>query len=418
MKIVYVTPRLPYPSTRGDRIRAHHHLRHLCRHHEVHLVSLVGPSPTLRSSDTPSEKPSKAWIESFASISLASTGSLATTARLASAFATATPLVTAGFSAPQLRHAVERRCASDTDILWICNGALLPTLADIPARHRVVDLVDADSDKWRQMAEHHGGPRALLYRREARLTRDQEAAAAHLADARLVVSAAEADYLRTLDPDAPPPHVVSNGVDLDSFPLSDIGETPVILFTGALDYEPNIDAILFFAREVLPGIRRQIPSTQFLAVGSRPSRRLHRAARRCQFDIVGNVADVRPYFARARAVVAPIRLGRGLQNKVLEAMASGLPVVATPLALAGLKSWHEETTLCAETPAALVGGCVELLTDRDLAGRLAASGRRFVAERHRWRTVFGEIDTFLAELRATECTPDAADAAAASAAPG
>lgn len=392
MKIVYVSPRIPFPLDKGDRIRAHHHLRHLSRNHEVHLVSLVESSDLGEATEP--------WLESCASKTLLPLGRVGSAARAAGAFASEMPLVTAMFAAPQLERTVRERCGSDTDVLWICNSALFPILAEVPARHLIVDMVDVDSEKWRQWASHYTGPRASIYQREARLTRANEAAAARAADRCLVVSDAEAAQLGALDPSMPPACVVSNGVDLDAYPLTPPGDEPVIVFTGALDYAPNVDAVLYFASAVLPAVRAAVPRARFLAVGRRPTRRVLAGARRHGFEVAADVPEIQPYFAIARVAVAPMRIGRGLQNKVLEAMASGVAVVATPLALLGLAAWPEQTAVPSESAAGLASACIELLSEPCRADPLVTAARRFVRERHSWDAVFERIDDILAGLDA------------------
>jgi polysaccharide biosynthesis protein PslH len=393
MKIVFASPRVPYPPNRGDRIRSYGQIHHLSRHHELHAVCFAE-----RGEDW---EGAAALRQSCASVSLLRLDRVAAAARCAKALATGGPLVAAYFGDPRLREAARAVAGADTDALWVCNGALFRGLADVTARHRVVDLVDVDSDKWRQLAATSRRPLAALYRREARLTREQEDDARRRADRCLVVSAAEAALLRSLQPALAPPAVIAAAVDLDYWPRTGIVAAPRLLFTGTLDYAPNEDAVRFFAAEVLPLLRRRLPAARLTVVGARPQARLRRCADRFGFELAGDVADVRPYFAAARVCVAPMRLGRGTQNKVLEAMASGVPVVATPLALAGLATSDEEIALRAESPYDLARACSDLLTDDDLAGRLAAAAHRFVASHHSRAVAAAALDRLLAELDTT-----------------
>jgi len=390
MKIVYVTPRVPYPPNRGDKIRSYHILRHLCRDHEVHVVSLVDRAQDLRWSET--------LEEMCASVSLRRIDRIAGAGRALRSLSRGDPMVAALFAAPRLRRTVREVCANDTDVLWIYNGALYPNLTGIPALRTVVDLVDVDSDKWLQMAAAADPLRAALYHREARATRAQEDFALGAADACIVVSAEESRVLNQGRACADSLHVVGNGVDLASFPANPLTREPTILFTGVLDYAPNIDAVLHFAADILPLVRSRVTGARFVAAGGRPPRRLLRAARDYRFEVVADVDDIRPHFAAARVFVAPMRLSRGVLNKILEAMASGVPVVATPRALVGHAPWHEEIASCAGTPGEFADACVALLTDDARAERMAAAALRFVSRRHRWDDTYASIDAILSSL--------------------
>ncbi len=387
MRIVFAAPRLPYPPNRGDKIRTFYHLSHLARRHEIHLVCLAGSDE---------DRHAEALRELCASQSIVTFDPFSAAARCAAAIANGSSLATAYMSPPALtRAARDIATAVDADVLWIANGALWPSLVGVPARRRVVDLVDVDSDKWRQMAESARGPLAAIYRREARLTSLQEEIARRDADLCLVISDEEARLLRGQAPGLPSPAVVPAAIDLDAWPRRPSVAAPSLIFTGRLDYRPNADAVSFFAAEVLPVIRRHLPAARFTAVGARPPRRLRRTAARFNFEIAADVADVRPYFAAARVCVAPMRLGRGVQNKVLEAMASGVPVVASPLALAGLAEWDERIALCGRSPDELARACRDLLTDDALAAELAAAASRFVAVRHARDVALTALDDLL-----------------------
>jgi glycosyltransferase involved in cell wall biosynthesis len=215
----------------------------------------------------------------------------------------------------------------------------------------------------------------------------------------LFVTEAEASLYRTFCPDSRDVRVIRNGVDTAYFQPGNASRAgpPTILFTGALDYRPNVDAVRFVARRVLPAVRRQIPDACFVAVGHRPSRGLLREARRfpAPVTVAASVPDVRPYFEQATVFVAPLRLGRGVQNKVLEAMAMGVPVVASPLATEGLDVHAGEHLLVAETEAEFVDAVTVLLRDPQRRRRLADTALALVREHYRWDSVFPLIDACL-----------------------
>lgn len=212
-----------------------------------------------------------------------------------------------------------------------------------PALRRVMDFVDVDSDKWRQYAEQQSWPMSWIYAREARqlLAYDRNIAANW--DASLFVSEAEAELFRAMVPAASGRvHALHNGVDLDYFtPRQDhanpYGEgEQVLVFTGAMDYWANVDAVTWFVDEVWPRLRDDLAQARFYIVGSRPSEAVRALAKRPGVVVTGTVDDVRPYLAHARLAVAPLRVARGVQNKVLEAMAMARPLVMTPAAADGI----------------------------------------------------------------------------------
>lgn len=257
----------------------------------------------------------------------------------------------------------------------------------------VTDLVDVDSQKWFDYAEKAHGPLRWLYRLEGRRVRQLEAAAAQRSRAVIVVSEAEANLLRSHCP-AAEIVTIQNGVDLDYFHPPAEGEligsieggiAPMdCLFVGALDYRPNVDGLLWFCREVWPEVRRQFPDARFGIVGRNPCSSVRRLMRQLGVEVIGSVPDVRPYLWRSQVVLAPLRIARGIQNKVLEALAARKAVVASPQAIEGLALTPNEHLRRAETAAAWINDIGELLSDTSKRQQLGDAGCEFVRIRHRW----------------------------------
>jgi glycosyltransferase involved in cell wall biosynthesis len=178
--------------------------------------------------------------------------------------------------------------------------------------------------------------------------------------------------------------VVPNGVDLEAFMPTPLPSTPSLVFTGTLDYRPNVDGILWFCREVLPSAARRVPGLTLTIAGRRPVPAVRELARQPRVSVIADVADIRPVLQRARLAVVPIRLGTGTRLKVLEAMAAGRPVVGTAVGLEGLGVEAGRHALVADDPAGLADAIVSLCADTELAARLAAGGRQLVEARYGW----------------------------------
>jgi sugar transferase (PEP-CTERM/EpsH1 system associated) len=259
-------------------------------------------------------------------------------------------------------------------------------LAEQP--RRVIDYVDVDAEKWRQYAERRRGPMAWLYAREARCLLAHDADAAHAWDMSLFVSPPEAALFRRLARTPDTVAAVPNGVDLDFFSprlgrMSPFGDGAMgLVFTGAMDYWANVDAVRWFATDVWPLVRRRMPCARLYVVGARPSRAIRQLA--CK-DIVitGRVPDVRPYLQHAAGIIAPMRIARGIQNKVLEGMAMGRVVLTTSAGLEGIGAEPGRHLLVADEPITMAARAAELLNGQH--AEIGAAARALISARYDWR---------------------------------
>jgi sugar transferase (PEP-CTERM/EpsH1 system associated) len=268
----------------------------------------------------------------------------------------------------------------------------LPELRDVPA---VVDLIDVDSQKWFDYAQASRWPRSWLYGLESRRLRRLEQGMPAWARSLTVVTQAEVNLFRQFAPQAPI-YAVGNGVDMDYFQPSATAEEPACVFVGALDYRPNVDAACWLSREVWPAIQRARPEARFYLVGRQPTRAVQALAAIPGVEVVGQVPDVRPYLARSAVAVVPLHIARGVQNKVLEALASGKATVASPMTLAGLRGAATPGVLMASTTDEWTAAVLRLLGDAALRRQLGEAGRRYVAEHHCWNLC---LEPFLDLLR-------------------
>jgi len=250
----------------------------------------------------------------------------------------------------------------------------------------VMDLVDVDSHKWTQYADVTRLPYSAVYRREGKQLREYERKICEQFAAVLVSTEREAQILRQISGMARV-HVVSNGVDAEFFKGSLDGPVearPTVVFSGDMSYFPNEDAVRFFALKVLPLIRQSVPQTRFLIVGREPGRNVRRLEEIEGVEVTGFVPDVRSHLARAHVSVAPFLIAAGIQNKILEALAYGLPVVATSRAVQGLSRAVAEIVETGNTAEELAERTVRLLQDPQFARQKSSEGRDRVTSEYDW----------------------------------
>jgi len=255
------------------------------------------------------------------------------------------------------------------------------SVSDIPV---IVDMVDVDSDKWIQYASYARFPWSFIYRREGKRLREYERATLDRVSAVLVSTEREAALMNSVKT---PVHVVSNGVDTDYFKRSENAQpkaTSTIIFTGDMAYFPNQQAVEFFAKDVLPLILREVPSARFLIVGRNPNSQVLALRDIDGVEVTGAVPDVRPYLSQATVAVAPFVIAAGIQNKILEAMASELPVVATTKAVQGLSARTAALIETGDTQAELATKTCNILKNQEHAYSLGVNYRRSVMEDYSW----------------------------------
>jgi sugar transferase (PEP-CTERM/EpsH1 system associated) len=356
VRVLFLTHRLPYAPNRGDRIRAFHLLRVLSGRAEVDLLSLV------HDADEASHTSDLAALTT--SVTAIPVPRFRNLLRSAALVPSTRPTTHTMLDAPGLRGAVSALARRSPDVvLAYCSGmarcALEPALRNRPL---VLDMVDVDSAKWASMAETHAPPRSWVYAREARVLRAFEAVAAAHASTTMVVTDKERQTMTAIAPGARV-EVVPNGVDAARLrPPSGPMAEPLVVFCGVMNYAPNEEAAIWFAREVWPLVIASRPDARFHIIGSSPTQDVQAlAVSNANITVVGAVPEVAPHLWRAAVSVAPLQTARGIQNKVLEAVAAGLPTVVTPIVSEGLPPVVLSACRVAGTPQAFADAVLRYL---------------------------------------------------------
>ncbi|HWB13953.1 MAG TPA: glycosyltransferase [Pirellulales bacterium] len=408
MKLLYLVHRLPYPPDRGDRIRSWHLLRFFAERAEVDLACLADESVN--------HEQRRALAGMCRRVAIVTLGR-ARWYHAARSLAGGRSATEGLFYSRELNDTLAK-WAGETRydrVVAFCSSMNryldLPALADVP---KFVDLVDVDSQKWFDYSARARGFKRVLFSLEGRRVRRLETELARKAEALLVVSGPEANLLRGFCPTANV-HAVANGVDLDYFqgdkgdgakkgtgpfcakrPSGRPGNTnpsafpapPLqpqsLVFVGALDYRANIDGVTWFCREVWPRVQTRYPNAIVSLVGRNPQAAVRELATLPGVKLVGQVPDVRPFMAAATAAIAPLRVARGLQNKVLEGAAMGKPVISTSAALEGFDLVPGEHVLRADSPDEWLSAISLVFEDPAGRERLGAAGQLYVQRHHAW----------------------------------
>lgn len=386
MKILYLAHRIPYPPDKGDKIRSYHTLAYLAERHDVWCACFVDDPTDMQHVET-----LRRICREVVAIPLNRT-----IAKLRSLLDLAIDeTATEGFYRNRamidaLRQ-LSRRVAFDCVFVYSSSMGQYARLAD--AQRRIIDLCDLDSRKWAQIAGYRRPPASWLYRAEADRLERLEHRLYREFDATIVIGPHEArDWS---GPDRNKLRFVANGVNLPPLPASPQSDASLVGFVGDMAYFPNQDAVTWFVRQVWPAIRSVVPAARFEIVGRHPSRAVQRLECVEGVHVVGAVPNVTEYLHRFGVVVAPLRIARGIQNKVLESMAAGRPVVATRAAAEGIQAMDGESILLADDAEQLAAQVNRVLRDPMLGAALGQRARALVGEHFSWKRQLAPLDAIL-----------------------
>lgn len=388
--VLYITHRVPHPPNRGDRIRTYHFLRHLAQHANVWLATF---------SDEPVAAETHTVLGSLCrDYAIIPVEKRLRWVRAGVSFLRGKSITEGAFSSPKM-SAVLKQWGREIDFnaTLSSSSALtpyqrMPFLRNVPA---FVDLIDVDSQKWSDYSAASSGWKKWVYASEARRLRVVESDLADWASGITVVSEPEANIYRGFR-QTDLITAIPNGVDVNYFtPSTSPTPTNGCVFVGVLDYKPNVDGICWFSRNVWPEIHQQRPTEQLRIVGRSPAAAVLELGSIPGVNVVGGVPDVRPYLSAASVVVVPLQIARGVQNKVLEALAMAKPVVASPEPIVGLDVADGTHLFRATSPTEWVSKTVSLLDDADLRSHVGLAGHTYVNGYHRWDQCLASLNSFL-----------------------
>ncbi|MFT7618971.1 MAG: sugar transferase (PEP-CTERM/EpsH1 system associated) [Planctomycetota bacterium] len=392
MDILYLVHRIPYPPDKGDKIRSFRWLVHLAEKHRVHLVTLYDDPQDLVHLDAVSKycatlkafrlKPLKAKV------------------RAMMALAGSRPLSLPYFFHPEAKKAVVEILQKEPiDLALIYSssmGQYTEHLTDIP---RILDMVDVDSAKFASYAELGSGVGRKIYGLEARRLARYEEEQVRTLDRVILCTEPEAELLSTRVNQPNKVVAIGNGAvppDASKIPAS--RDSTKVIFVGAMDYQPNIDAVNFAAQEIMPLVRQEISSAEFIIVGRDPTAEVRKLGQLPGVTVTGPVADIDDYLRDACLSLVPLRIAQGIQNKVLEAMAWSLPVVTNKRIAISLESDVGNVLCSAETAEEYAAEVIRLIRDKELRQEIGQAAREFVIKRFSWEPRLAQLDQLIEEV--------------------
>jgi sugar transferase (PEP-CTERM/EpsH1 system associated) len=395
--LLFLCQRLPFPPNKGEKITSFNLVRHLGQRFDVHVGTFVDSQE-----DVPEIEKLRPYCASLHVEHIVKPWAWAPAVLR---WLGGSPLSFAMFRSSRTKAYVRAIIEQHQPVAIVTHSSNISDYALMPTTRRTVRVLhfaDVDSEKFFAYAERTKGWKRWLFALEARRVRAAEAHLTAGADAIAFVSDEEAALFRNVvGTRAAQIVTIANGVDAEAF---DPGKPwlpptwadgPAFVFTGAMDYQPNIDAVVWFADTVLPRLLAVRSDAQFAIVGSKPAPAVKALASRRNVIVTGRVPDVQPYLAYAAAVVAPLQIARGIQNKVLEALAMGRPTIVSAHALTGIGTPDITPVITADSVDEWVAACLRILDEPAPSAALAARARPFVLDHFSWTARLRTLDALL-----------------------
>jgi len=401
-RVLFLTHRVPYPPDRGDRIRAFHILQFLAQRYDVSLAAV---------SDEPVTSEQMQVIEGFTQrVCVQPISAKWSKLRGLASLALGGAVSPAYFYRPALKRTIENwhREQPFDAVVTFCTGmvqyARALTKRDKSIKH-IIDLVDVDSAKWAQYARNSKPPMRWIYGAEAKRLRDIEAGKHDRFDAIGVVSEAEANTYRKEVGDHPGLIELRHAVDTKFHqPMPDAGTQggAKIVFIGVLNYKPNVEGIIWFVNHVMPLLRQRVPDVKLQIIGRHPSPEVLALSSAANVEVVGSVPDVRDYLRTATASIAPLKIARGVQTKVLEAMASARVAICSQGAAEGIHGGDGEHLIVCDSPLQWTQTLERIITDYELRTRIASQARQRIEAMYRWEKCYEPLEKLIGTSRESQ----------------
>jgi sugar transferase (PEP-CTERM/EpsH1 system associated) len=388
MKILFICHRYPFPPNRGGKIRPFNVIRHLSRNHEVTVASMARSK---------AEAEAGLPLADYCSRTImAVVDKRVQMARTVLYGLSAAPASMGYFYSRGLKQRIQT--ALDTvayDLIFVHCSSVAPYVASVKGAPKLLDFGDMDSQKWLDIAQYRGVPMKWVFEAEGRKLMIREKRLARSFDFCTVTTRAELDTLSGYDCGVPVDYF-PNGVDFDYFTPGDEEYDPnMISFVGRMDYYPNQQAMVEFCSKTLPTLRQRLPEVRLSIIGAAPSAAILALGNLPGVTVTGTVPDVRPMVRRSALTIAPLQIARGTQNKMLEAMAMGVPVVSSRTALRGVDATDGEHLLAADTPQEYVDAIESVLRSPQRRAQLSRACRERMRERHSWANSMQRLDGLL-----------------------
>jgi len=419
MKILYLAHRIPYPPNKGDKIRSFNEIKYLSQKHEIHLACLADDPKDLIYEDELKKycKTVKVCLINPRIAKLKTIFYLLSKKPLSVAYfyskklqMTIDQLLSTNhfdsifcFSSPMAEYIFKNKFLVSGFSKLDKNSNQKPDSSNRQLATRLImDFVDVDSDKWAQYARHVSFPKSWIYRLESRRLARYEQKVAESFDHSIFVTDSEIKIFKDKNPSIKNITDIPTGVDFGYFSPqyckqpATRNQQPVLVFTGAMDYFANVDGVVWFVKEVLPLIKKEIPEIQFYIVGSNPTKEVLSLSSNGGVTVTGYVIDTREYLNKAAVVVVPLRIARGVQNKILEAMAMKVPVVATSRAFEGINAEPHKDLFVEDEPEAFAEAILKLLRNKSLRNELRNNARRIIETNYSWTWNLSKIDEIIA----------------------
>lgn len=379
MKILYLSHKIPYPPNRGGKIRPFYTISHLSKQHSVVVACLL------------ESKNEFEYIEPLqkicAGVHAVFLSPVTSILRTPWYLFTNKPFTLPYFYSPKLKKVIDELLKKESfDLILVHSSSMAQYVIDYSGIPKIMDFVDVDSDKWRQYSIYSNLPFSLVYHLEWLRLKKYEIAIGNSFEHCIFTSKFEEEiFKKYINNEQIPITIVPNGVDFEYFkPTTQAYEPNTLILTGKMDYFPNVDGALYFSHHILPLIREDIPDVKFYIVGLAPTKAIQKLGKDKNIIVTGYVKDVRPYLQKASVCVVPLRIARGIQNKILEAMAMGLPVVTTSKPFEGINATPNQDLFVEDNPYEFAKRTIELLKDAELRNKVSLLARKKVVETHNW----------------------------------